>query len=496
MKTIYCIIAGGLALMFSFNANAQHRRSEQQIEIDSLLEQKPSDKELIHAKLKKLTQSKDEREWQIAVDYYNKLGDGHIVDSLQNAELQHFPDGLLARDYSAKEFYKIKNGDSLELAFQAFMKRFPSQKFSSGRRGDNITYDYMRYNLASFFAKNGDADKAQRYLKNLQESFWKPNAYSGVANIFLANKNLPLAEKYARMAVDTTLPFAEGGNGDGPESKFAAVGLPGAVAQVADILAREGKQKEALKYIEKSLPYIVDKDRNISLSKTSAYLLLSQGRNQEAYKLYDELLRAGRSESDIRSNMEKAYLALNKGDEKSFDDYWNKEMNDLHTALRDSLSRSTLKEQAPMFTLSDINGKQISLKDYQGKVIILDFWATWCGPCKASFPAMQMTINKYRNDPNVAFLFIHTWESSKDPVADVRDFLKDKNYTFEILFDIKDKTTHQNKVVKSYGVDGIPAKFVIDPNGFIRFRLKGFDSGNEAAVDELSAMIELAKAKG
>jgi len=146
------------------------------------------------------------------------------------------------------------------------------------------------------------------------------------------------------------------------------------------------------------------------------------------------------------------------------------------------------------FTLTDLDGNKVALSDLKGKIVILDFWAIWCGPCKASFPAMQMAQNKYKDDPNVKFLFIHTWErGTTTPVEDAKAFIKSKGYNFEVLMDLKDPRTKENKVVSSYKVDGIPSKFVIDKNGIIRFHLMGFDGSNEAAVDELSMMINMAK---
>jgi thiol-disulfide isomerase/thioredoxin len=129
----------------------------------------------------------------------------------------------------------------------------------------------------------------------------------------------------------------------------------------------------------------------------------------------------------------------------------------------------------------------------KGKTVILDFWATWCGPCKASFPAMQMAVNKYKDDPNVKFLFIHTWEKTATPTKDAGDYIKSQNYNFEVLMDNKDPETKINKVVSDYKVNGIPSKFVIDPQGNIRFNLMGFEGSNEAAVDEISMMIDMAR---
>jgi peroxiredoxin len=99
---------------------------------------------------------------------------------------------------------------------------------------------------------------------------------------------------------------------------------------------------------------------------------------------------------------------------------------------------------------------------------------------------MQKAINKYKNDPTVQFLFIDTWERIPEPGKDVQQFIDDNKYSFEVLLD--DKTTG---VVDQFKVNSIPAKFIIDGEGNIRFKLTGFSGGDDPAVAELSAMIEM-----
>jgi thiol-disulfide isomerase/thioredoxin len=125
----------------------------------------------------------------------------------------------------------------------------------------------------------------------------------------------------------------------------------------------------------------------------------------------------------------------------------------------------------------------------KGKVVVLDFWATWCGPCKASFPAMQTAVNKYKDDANVVFLFIDTREN-KEPQPmkdDAAKFVKDNNYTFHVLLDEKDK------IIANYNVSGIPTKFVIDPKGNVKYTSVGYNGNADELVQELSLMVENAK---
>ena len=134
--------------------------------------------------------------------------------------------------------------------------------------------------------------------------------------------------------------------------------------------------------------------------------------------------------------------------------------------------------------------KRISNKD---TVYIVNFWATWCGPCKASFPGMQMAVNKYKDDQDVKFLFIDTWENGDNYIDGVKKFIADNKYTFNVLIDEKGGDGRQSKVVTQFGVSGIPTKFIIDKSGNIRFKVVGFDGSADGLVDEVSAMIDMAK---
>lgn len=162
----------------------------------------------------------------------------------------------------------------------------------------------------------------------------------------------------------------------------------------------------------------------------------------------------------------------------------------------DSLQNRLLSEMitvpAPNFTLKDLDGNVVSLKDLKGKIVVLDFWSTWCVPCKKSFPAMQLAVNTYKNDPSVKFLFIHTWETSKTPVEDVKKYIAQSGFNFQVLMDLKDGAG-RNAAVEDYGVGAIPAKFVIDKAGNIVFKLTGFTGTDAAALQEISERIKLAK---
>lgn len=141
---------------------------------------------------------------------------------------------------------------------------------------------------------------------------------------------------------------------------------------------------------------------------------------------------------------------------------------------------------APAFSLLDLEGKPVSLEGLKGKIVVVDFWATWCGPCVSSFPAMQKAVIKYKDNPDVAFLFVNTWQQETDKRKNAADFINKKRYPFHVLMDEKDD------VITDFKVSGIPTKFVINKEGIVRFKSVGFAGGDDGLVQELSMMIDLA----
>ena len=149
------------------------------------------------------------------------------------------------------------------------------------------------------------------------------------------------------------------------------------------------------------------------------------------------------------------------------------------------ISEAQIKKSmpAPDFQAETLEGKKVSLSDYQGKVLILDFWATWCGPCLAELPYFQELVNLYKDEPSVAFLTI-SQDRSKDVV---RKFIKKKDYTFPVIFD--------TGMGQLFEIEGIPVLIVIDTEGKIRYRHFGFDPNNVDFIQLMKKEIQIALMK-
>lgn len=114
------------------------------------------------------------------------------------------------------------------------------------------------------------------------------------------------------------------------------------------------------------------------------------------------------------------------------------------------------------FTLKDINGKPHTLSDYKGKLIFLNFWASWCPPCRAEMPSIQKLYEDSDKDKFV-ILAVDVRENEKK----VKDFVKRKGYTFPILFD------GDGKVARKYRVRAFPTTYIIDQKGKVLSMLEG-----------------------
>ena len=132
----------------------------------------------------------------------------------------------------------------------------------------------------------------------------------------------------------------------------------------------------------------------------------------------------------------------------------------MSTSLDSGKIETNKGQVAPDFELLSITGNKVKLSDLRGKTVILNFWATWCPPCRAEIPEMQKFYENNKNN-NVEILAVNLTNSESSPDT-VKDFVRDKGMTFNILLD------KQGKIGNLYGIITIPTSYIIDKNGIIR----------------------------
>jgi len=134
---------------------------------------------------------------------------------------------------------------------------------------------------------------------------------------------------------------------------------------------------------------------------------------------------------------------------------------------------------APAFTLASRAGQDVSLSQYKGQVVMLNFWASWCGPCRQEMPLLESIYKKY-NKMGFTMLGVNVEPDSNA----ANDWLKATPVSFPILYD------RDSKVSKLYDVAGMPSTVIIDRNGKVRVLHRGYKPGDENEyLDSIRTLI-------
>lgn len=374
------------------------------------------------------------------------------------------------------DLYKLQDAEAMDSVFRSYSPAVLRDCVSISQLDDLRSY------IAASYAFRHDILKVDDYVNQLQYGPEKGNQYFRIARSFENANDPEQAARFAKLAADSVMSYLHvQGPGVTPVSILAS-----SLVLLTAVLEKQQKYEEAITWLTDRIGYCSERNRPGLLS-LKGDMQVKAAKYKDALDTYTAVLKARAGGTVVAQKMKQAYIALHRADTTGFENYLAGIKARIAHEFSDSIRKSTVRVKAPLFELKDLDGNVVKLADYLGKVVILDFWATWCVPCKASFPTMQRAIEQYAPDQSVVFLFIDTWEYKEDMDNVIKEFLEKKHYTFRVLRDRKDE------VVKQYGVDGIPAKFIIDKKGYIRFSLKGNNGSIEEALGELAEMITLSR---
>jgi len=430
----------------------------------------------------------------------------NLSDSLAVLCIKAYPNGEKARFNRLSKLFDAKPFiiDSLMYAFNKYDSFLHSQNLSK-KEIDSLP----SMQQFTFIISRG-LGQAERWKEFYQ---WLPlnNQYSIVAiykqvidDLLAKNKISPQLEKAAEEALLRTHQFINDTNKlwlpwnklilDEQVKEDRTLNYALAVGRYAEILLKSGKTAMAKKEMAEVMKITNGRDKH--MNELNLDVLIAAGDTSLAVLAKAEnCLKQGMGTLAMKDNVKKLYLANNRPP-LQFEKYFDTLNNYTEFKLRDELKKIMVNEPAPDFVLKNLNGDQVTLSAFKGSPVVVDFWATWCGPCKASFPAMTKAIANIKdNNINASFLFIDTWEDAyKDNETgrhkEVADFITSHNYPFNVLLDQRDSTA-KFATVTAYNVIGIPAKFIINSKGNIRFKLTGGDE-EDKTIREIALMIKMA----
>ncbi|MFE4709826.1 MULTISPECIES: peroxiredoxin family protein [unclassified Paenibacillus] len=165
-------------------------------------------------------------------------------------------------------------------------------------------------------------------------------------------------------------------------------------------------------------------------------------------------------------------------------EYFNKsEQQPLQSASSEAESHDVGIEKgqvAPDFTLQDLSGNPVRLSDFRGKRVMLNFWATWCPPCRVEMPHMQSIYENYESE-DVVILGVNMTLTEK-ALGDVQPFVQEQKLTFPIVLD------EDGELMQTYQIVAYPTTYVLDADGVVREKVRG--AMNYEMMSELLAEVK------
>lgn len=423
------------------------------------------------------------------VTWYERAGDSSKAKEIRTEGIARNPKGKLAQTVLWNDMWKETDNTKRVSKAEKYLSDFPDLD-KTEYQNKLSSLEYLALQASNFDAANRALSKmtnpgAWNYIQIAQKMTEKGVRLDEAAK--LAKKGVEMSgvlEPKFRPYYKTEKDYKESTDYDKGMGADA----------YAQVLEKLGKLDESAGYFADA--YKFTKGEDVDLNARYLECLVKGKKYDKTLEVGRECLKSGKSNDKVLLSMKAAfafqegskggYAALAADKQKKFDDLVLDAKKELVASIREKVVKSKIDKPSHDFTLKDLSGTPVTLAALKGKVIVIDFWATWCGPCKASFPYLQKVYEKYQHNDNVRFLVIDTWERQKDyaaTVANAKKFVEDNKYTYPVLID------GDSKVVEAYGVEGIPTKFILGKDGNIAFESIGFN-GPEMD-EELTQEIDL-----
>ncbi|BAV04693.1 thiol:disulfide oxidoreductase related to ResA [Filimonas lacunae] len=459
------------------------------------------------ASVQEITQRKDisQKDMESLVHYFRfKVKDEKRADELEGWLVKKNPKGPYARMMAFQYTQKGKSNADLIERGEAFLKAFPIAEWNNNPQGQEFIYysTYRTLGAAYFDAKKFDKFNAlaltgnfktenELFRWNIMRAYvFKLVGYDSLYNIAKPHINDLVAKVKDGSYIEHGVFTAEKAQENADEQLDNELGI---YIQLLNSLA---KYKEALTYYQ----HFSAKGAysHAEINELHMQQLEKVGQVQDIQPLLEKCVKA----NAVTPAMFDKLKALYQEKHKNLDGYEayvaSLRSVDEQKQLQEYAKEHFMNEEYRPFALEQAGGGMVRSSDWYDKIVVIDFWATWCKPCIAAFPGMQMLIDKYSKDSSVGVYMIGTMQYG-DYKKKSEDYVKQQGFRFNLLHDAVNKETgEQDAVFKTFvpffKSSAIPRKLVLK-DGLIRYSTEGYSGSPSKLVDELSYVIETLKAE-
>ena len=397
-----------------------------------------------------LASSNNENDVFQALNLYQMLGLEPKVETLINTFPTRFPKGKYAKRLYIGSLMNqnLSSEEEIMTRLQNYINEF----------GDDENTDFFYQKLLNLTMPKNDSTQLKKYESSVKNKLSIASLYNQKAwelsgeDLTTPATNLPFALYLSKSSLEFVKSAQNNQNKDILQGNYNAF-----ADTYALLLYKANRYSEAFEYQES-----INKLGGLDNGGKNRYAVFAEkAKGAEFAKNYIEKeLADGGNSKTLLVQLKVLYQQLSLPAER-YEAIKQQTLQRITQVYDAQIQQKFRTTQAPDFSLINRKGKAIKLSSLKGKTAVLDFWATWCGPCKASFPSMQQLVTKHSN--TVEFLFIDTMERTnlKATQTKVEELMTASNYTFNVLFD------SQSSVAGNYQVEHVPTRVVIDKTGKI-----------------------------
>ncbi len=239
------------------------------------------------------------------------------------------------------------------------------------------------------------------------------------------------------------------------------------------------------------------KYNNAELNEINLQVLEGLGDDKQILPLLEMSARYNAMTPRMFDKLKSIYLKGHPNDESGYQTYLAGLKSDKEKAeMQAYVDHNWVNYPMPNFRLETAEGLFVTPEDWKDKIVVVDFWATWCRPCIMAFPGMQLLVDKYAQDKQVAIYMLGTMQTGNYKDKSV-NYVRSEGFRFNLLHDSVNPVTKEQDVlfrqlVPLFGDSSIPRKIIVK-NGRVRYCSGGYSGSPSKLMDELSLAIEILK---